>query len=303
MPVAITGVAEEFHMLLQRIFASVMLLVCAGAERRSDHGVTFDTVMRMIRGYENKQHVLFIDNWFTSPAVLDALKQRGIRCCGSVRRNRRGMPAIPEADIRALGRGESIQRQKDDTSLAVWKDQKVVWVLYNHCSPLEVASLERWSDSGNKISIGCPRAIRDYFYGARSVDVLSQLHYAYLPGRKAMRCWPRLAWWLLDMCVVNAFKLWSAAAQHLGQLRFREELMHELVAQLPPDQRPQRASARPNPATALAKDHYPEHTDSRGDCVVCCDRAIGRTRSRFLCAECGVHLCVGKCFSMYHSDV
>jgi hypothetical protein len=84
-----------------------------------------------------------------------------------------------EADIRALGRGEWIQRQNGDTSLAVWKDQKVVWLLYNHCSPAETASLERWSKAGNKVSIGCPKAIRDYFYNARSVDVLSQLHYAY----------------------------------------------------------------------------------------------------------------------------
>src|SRR5665648_793900 len=88
------------------------------------------------------------------------------------------------------------------------------------------------SDAGRKVSIGCPRAIRDYFYGARSVDVLSQLHYAYLPGRKAQRSWPRLAWWLLDMCVINAFQLWSKGQQHPGQLRFREELMHELVAQM-----------------------------------------------------------------------
>ena len=48
--------------------------VYSGAERRSEDGATFDTVMRMTRGYENKGHVLFVDNWFTSPAVLDALK-------------------------------------------------------------------------------------------------------------------------------------------------------------------------------------------------------------------------------------
>ena len=87
---------------------------------------------------------LYIDNWFTSPAVLDALKQKGIRCCGSVRRNGRGVPVIPEADVLVLGRGEWIQRQKGDTSLAVWKDQKVVWVLYDHCSTTETASLNRW---------------------------------------------------------------------------------------------------------------------------------------------------------------
>jgi len=35
------------------------------------------------------------------------------------------------------------------------------------------------------------------------------------------------------MCIINAFQLWSKGQQHPGQLRFREELMHELLAQLP----------------------------------------------------------------------
>ena len=274
--------------------------IYAGAEPRSEEGATFDTVMRMTQGYEDKGHVLYIDNWFTSPAILDTLKQKGIRCCGSVRRNRRGMPTIPDAEVRALGRGEWIQRQKDDTSLAVWKDQKVVWVLYNHCSPDETASLDRWSEGGNKISIGCPKAIRDYFYHARSVDVLSQLHYAYLPGRKAMRSWPRLAWWLLDMCIINAFQLWSIGRDHPNQLDFRIQLMHQLLEQLPADQKPQRASKRPNPADSLAKDHYLEHAALRGDCVVCSSTSPKRVRPQFVCAKCQVHLCVGACFAAYH---
>ena len=189
-----------------------------------------------------------------------------------------------------------------DATVAVWRDQKAMWLLYNHCSPTETASLDRWSDEGNKISIGCPRAIRDYFYGARSVDVLSQLHYAYLPGRKAQRCWPRLAWWLLDMCVINAFKLWSAAVQHPGQLRFREELMHELLAQLPPDEKPSRASKRPKAADSLAKDHYPEHSQQIGDCAACSRQPENRVRTHVVCAACRVHLCLGECFSCHHAD-
>jgi hypothetical protein len=275
--------------------------VYAGAERRSEEGATFDTVMRMTRGYEDKGHVLYVDNWFTSPAVLDALKQRGIRCCGSVRRNRRGMPHIPEADVRALRRGEWTTRQKNDTILAVWKDQKVVWLLYNHCSPNETASLDRWSEAGNKISVGCPKAIRDYFFNARSVDVLSQLHYAYAPGRKSMRSWPRLAWWLLDMCIVNAFKLWSIGRDHPSQLDFRIQLMHQLLEQLPADQKPRRAGKRPNPADSPAKDHYPERSELERDCVQCSQQSTQRKRSRIICAKCCVHLCVGDCFSKYHA--
>lgn len=275
--------------------------VYAGKEERSADGATFDTVMRMIAGYEEKQHVLFTDSWLTSPALLLALQQKGIRLCGSVRRNRKGLPALSSEDVNALGRGEWIQRQKGDMSLAVWRDQKTMWLLYNHCSPGEAASLERWSEAGNKISIGCPRAIRDYFYGARSVDVLSQLHYAYLPGRKAMRSWPRLAWWLLDMCIINAFKLWSRGQQQPRQLDFREELMRELLKELPLEQKPQRASRRPHAADSLAKDHFPELMSKDRDCVVCSQQPEKRARSSYVCHTCQVHLCCGSCFSLYHS--
>jgi hypothetical protein len=275
--------------------------VYAGAEERSADGATFDTVMRMTRGYEDKGHVLYIDNWFTSPAVLDALKQRGIRCCGSVRRNRRGMPIIPEADVRALGQGQWIQRQKGDTSLAVWKDQKVIWMLYNHCSPGESASLDRWSEAGNTISVGCPKAIRDYFYGARSVDVLSQLHYAYLPGRKAQRSWPRLAWWLLDMCIINAFKLWSIGKNRPSQLDFRIELMHELLQQLPTSDRPRKRGGPPRTAGDSVKEHFAEAAGGQGDCAQCSRQPGHRVRSSFICHSCRAHLCLGECFVLYHS--
>ncbi len=275
--------------------------VYEGKEERSADGATFDTVMRMLQGYEEKAHILFTDNWFTSPALLLALQQKGIRLCGSVRRNRRGMPALAAEEASALRQGQWIQRQKGDMTLAVWRDQKVMWVLYNHCSPTEAASLERWNDRGHKVSIGCPRAIRDYFYGARSVDVLSQLHYAYLPGRKAMRSWPRLAWWLLDMCVINAFKLWSIGQHRPSQLDFREQLMHELMKQLPAEDAPRKRGAGLHPAHALAREHFPERADDERDCVVCSHRPATRTQSRLICHACQVHLCAGQCFSSYHA--
>jgi hypothetical protein len=275
--------------------------VYAGKEERSADGATYDTVMRMLQGYEDKAHILFTDNWFTSPALLLALQQKGIGLCGSVRRNRKGMPAISEADVRALGRGEWIQRQKGDATVAVWRDQKTMWLLYNHCSPTDAASLERWNDAGRKVAIGCPRAIRDYFYGARSVDVLSQLHYAYLPGRKAQRSWPRLAWWLLDMCVINAFKLWSKGQQHPGQLRFREEIMHELLKQLPSEYVPRKRGAGLRPAHALASEHFSTRVDQERDCAVCSLRADRRVQTHLICSACQVHLCLGACFAQYHA--
>jgi hypothetical protein len=267
----------------------------------SRFGSTYDTVLRMVQGYENKQHVLFMDNYFTAPVVLDALKEKGIRCCGSVRSNRKGMPKIPQNEVESLGRGQWLQRQREDMTVAVWKDRKVIWLLYNHCSPQETSSLERWGSTGNKISIDCPRAIYDYLYHARSVDVLNQLHYSYLTGRKSIKCWSRLAWWLLDMCIINSFKLWSTANQTCTHLQFRIQLMHELLEQLPTKQMPRKRRADHPLPPYLAHQHYTAHAAEARDCVVCSRQPSQRMRTHFICATCQVHLCMGTCFADYHS--
>jgi hypothetical protein len=276
------------------------------AEDASLHGATFDTVLRMIEGYENKHHTLFCDSWFTSPTLLDALKENGILCCGSVRRNRKGMPpmgVISKKAVKQLQQGEYIQRQKGDTTACVWKDRKAMWVLYNHTSPAATTTIDRWKDNGNRIPIGCPQAVSDYFHHARSVDVINQLHYSYPTGRKSKRCWSRLVWWLLDICIVNAFQLWSTENQHARQLDFRDQLMRQLAEQLPPEQKPHRASTRPNSATALAKDHFPERTAVERRCAQCCSGRQGRrVESSFICNACGVHLCIGECFAAYHAQ-
>jgi len=272
-------------------------------EHPSPLGSTYDTVMRMTADYQHQQHILFTDNWFTSPAVLDELKRRGIRCCGSVKRNRRGMPVITDEQVKALRQGEWLQRQKGDATTAVWRDQKAMWVLYNHCSPEEVASLDRWNDAGRKVSIGCPRAIRDYFYGARSVDVSNQLHYSYLVGRKSKRAWSRLAWWLLDMCIVNAFQLWAIGKHAPRHLDFREELMHSLVKLFGSNREAVQASRGANAAVALARQHYSFLSDAVGDCEVCSQRPDHRVRTSYRCHKCKVCLCIGSCFARYHSHL
>jgi Transposase IS4/DDE_Tnp_1-like zinc-ribbon len=269
----------------------------------SESGATYDTVIRMTQQYHNQQLILFTDNWFTSPTLMNALKQRGILMCGSVRSNRKGMPKIAKKHVKSLSKGECIQRQKGDMCLAVWKDQKAVHVLFNHVSPRACTTLERWTDADERISIGCPQAIHDYFYHARSVDVVNQLHYSYLPGRKARRCWPRLAWWLLDMCIINAFKLWSIGQQHPNQLRFREELMHELLEQLSTDDKPRKHGGHPPRPNAPATIHSSELAAEERDCKHCSHRPENRKQTNYICSACQVHLCLGDCFRAYHADV
>jgi hypothetical protein len=269
----------------------------------SESGSTFDTIIRMVQRYQHRQLILFTDNWFTSPTLMLALSDMGIRLCGSVRTNRKGMPVLNKKMVNRMNHGAWLYLQKNDMCLAVWKDQKVIWVLYNHISPHETATVQRWNDESEEVDIECPKAIHDYFHYARSVDIVSQHHYSYLLCRKAQRCWPRLAWWLIDMCILNAFQLWKkAGGNDDSHLEFRTRLMRELLNQLPANRRPRRNDKRPRASDCVAMYHHSIHVDEDRDCVQCSDRNHQRKRTNYKCAACDKYMCLGQCFALYHSS-
>ena len=262
-----------------------------------------DMVLELTQLYRNNNHVLYIDSLFTSPTLVDSLYRVGIRVCGSVKRNRVGMPpsvVLPPDKLSSIPRGSHHQLQKGNVTLCAWRDKKLVLLLYNHSDPNKLTSMTRWNDSGEGYELTCPQAIRDYFHHARAIDVINQLHYSYLPGKKSRKCWTRLVWWLIDICILNAYRLWQVQHPKESHLDFRMRLAQELMDCLPAERRPQRAAHPPPGGTSLAKDHFPIVMPSLGDCVHCSKRDERRARSQYGCAACNAHLCITPCFGDYH---
>jgi hypothetical protein len=262
-----------------------------------------DMVMQLTSLYRNNNHVLYIDTLFTSPTLMASLFNVGIRVCGSVKRNRIGMPSAAEltpAQLAAIPRGAHLQMQRGDATLCAWRDKKLILLLYNHIDPNLLTTMQRWGDDGVIYQLGCPQAISDYFHHARAVDVINQLHYSYLPGRKSRKCWTRLVWWLIDICILNAYRLWQVQHPDESHLSIRMQLALELMECLPADRRPQRGAQAPTGAPALAKDHYSLLTQVRGDCKHCSHQPDRRVTTFYICTKCRAHLCVGACFAAYH---
>jgi hypothetical protein len=262
-----------------------------------------DMVLQLTQHYRNNSHVLYIDTLFTSPTLVASLFNVGIRVCGSVKRNRIGMPStavLTPAHLLAIPRGAHLQMQRGDLTLCAWRDKRLILLLYNHIDPNLLTTMQRWGEDGAIYQLGCPQAIRDYFHHARAVDVINQLHYSYLPGRKSRKCWTRLVWWLIDICILNAFRLWQVQHPAESHLTFRMQLAHELMECLPANRRPQRgARGRPG-AGALAMDHYSILVSEDRDCLVCSEQPAHRKRTNYVCAACQQHMCLGACFSSYH---
>jgi len=107
---------------------------------------------------------------------------------------------------------------------------------------------------------------------------------------------------LIDISIVNAFQLWSIGKEAPKQLDFREQLMHALVKLLGSNREAAQASRGANACVALAHEHFTALSAEERDCKQCSVRPHSRTRTNYVCSECKVHLCIGKCFAQYHRE-
>jgi len=131
------------------------------------------------------------------------------------------------------------------------------------------------------------------------VDTIDQLHANYSIGRKSKKWWPRLVWWLIDMCIINAYSLYQQKQQvQIAQLQFRQLLMQQVIEQYGQEHN----SADKSSSSSYhkqQKQHWPQTTDAERDCVYCSNRSELRRQSRVQCELCQVHLCI-DCFKLYH---
>ena len=113
----------------------------------------------------------------------------------------------------------------------------------------------------------------------------------------------RLAWYLLDCAIVNAFKYHEALAGRMkiaqNQREFREQLRDELIAGHCYRKQMGRPAA---PSESLRYDNGKhliiEHNERLSRV---CAGSVCSTRTFYLCQRCAVHVCV-RCFAAYHTQ-
>jgi hypothetical protein len=304
--------AHKPHPFGYKVFTLASLHYCrrmelypGAAAREAGSSSTHDLCVRLLHGYENKNHILFTDSWFTSPALLQSLAAVDIAICGSVRHNRKGMPPstqLSSSILHQLPRTQTLYFQRNNMCVTAWKDKKPICVLYNHKHPSsDLVTLHRRCKHGGHYDVKAPAPVAAYFKYMRSVDVINQLRYTYPIGRKGKRARWRLVWWLIDMCIVNAYTIWTVDRQDANQLDFRTKLMNELAEARHNESRAAVERVAIMRGAMLAKDHYPSRSGEERDCALCSRRPQNRKQSRVVCSACKVHLCIGECFRLYHS--
>ena len=164
--------------------------------------MTHAVVMKLVEPIEDRGHHVFMDNYYTSPQVFAVLRSNGFGACGTLRLNRRGLPAaikqrVKKQEIKAI--------RLDASMLAIkWMDKRLVTVLttIHDDSVVEVERRSRHAPGGTE-RIEKPQAVAEYNHYTGGVDTADQLLSYYGFSRRTVKWWRRV-FFLLDMAVVNS---------------------------------------------------------------------------------------------------
>ena len=270
--------------------------VCEGARSGNESVTAAEAALELVRPYHNHNRILYMDRLFTSPNLLATLLENKTRGCGTVRNNRVGLPEEFKRKEKEMKSGEMECWQKGNMGALVWKDRRLVYMLTTYVSP---KTTQRVLRKGRSKKQRVPRVILDYNKFKGGVDTVDQLRDSYAIGRKSLKWWPRLAWWCIDICIVNAYSLHCINDSNpMTHLQFRERLMHQLL-----EKYGQHQGSREGKRQKIARPNQDQHQlvfdGFERDCSICSRGRLGRKQTTYKCELCDIFLCITPCYDIH----
>ncbi|XP_037527279.1 piggyBac transposable element-derived protein 4 isoform X1 [Rhipicephalus sanguineus] len=285
-------------------------IVCTGATTgvtiTKELGFTGSVVVELLRDFLDKGHSLFVDDWYTSPALFKFLLSRQTNACGTVHANRKGLPEF----AKKLQQGE-VDSYHSNAMLALkWHDRQDVHMLSTmHGAELAEAEKVDWR-AGQKKKM--PKCVLEYNKKMGLVDKVDVQPSFSKSIRKAMKWNKAFFFHLLDMSLLNAFILFREnTASTTTFADFKRQVVSQLIEEhhtekskrgRPTGDHPLRLTARHFIQKLPPTDAKKNRTQRR--CHVCANttrRKKVRKDTRYMCVECNKALCVEPCFEDYHT--
>jgi hypothetical protein len=277
----------------------------------------------------HKNHVLIADNYYSSLAVVDIVKSRGMEYIGTVRSNRQGLPkdaAFAKEGAQVKKRGTMVSYSyKEKYYITSWQDTKPVMML-STMPTTQTKIIRNTKDNDGRhqvLELYRPNIIGLYNMGMGGTDLFDQRLKYNRFSIKSKR-WPhRVIFHLFNCCMINAYILHKLKnnlqrkdmgyAQRtfiyslMANIKERFPRTQEEIRLLPPPERFVAASQAWKSRERQFGFHYPvnqkqrddQGTNNRRHCVVC-----GQRTSTY-CKTCMAYCCLGhgeefSCFWKLH---
>nr|XP_022290940.1 piggyBac transposable element-derived protein 4-like [Crassostrea virginica] len=287
--------------------------------RPSENGATYDLVMDLLRNYYEKGHILFCDNYYSSPRLFMDLWILGTGATGTVRQYRKGIPKIIK-DCKLSTRGETSTVHYGPLSCLKYQDSKTVYLISTtETSNIVTTSNHDFHTNETKIR---PSMVHVYDKKMGAVDRNNQMVENYKLNIKTLKWWKKLFFHLINVAIVNSYIIYKECTTRstpMVQRHFRRRLVEELLeysgqTNVAPVGRP-----APKVLERLTGRHFVDKFIEGGktlhrQCIVCgpaerkmCDAVRPGEKRRFghmtsyKCKQCNVPLCITPCFEIFHT--
>lgn len=266
--------------------------------------------------------LVVFDNFFSSVPLLEKLHARNLFSCGTVRSTRKYLPDIIQREPKSkklkgskskqvkLKRGEYQFKTKNHVAATKWMDRKPVCMLSTAHNPKDTTTVQRKNKNGSKTAVPCPKVVAEYNANMGGVDRFDQLRERYGIGRRSTKWWHRLMYFLIDMAIVNGHIMWKNSREvrkNLDQVSFRLRLARQLINGFTSRKRRGRPANFQNKKKSIPEEvkfvnvgrHWPGKGPTSRRCKHCSTKKHEK-RTRFLCTNCTVPLCI-ECFPDFHT--
>ena len=177
--------------------------------RADGDGFGVSDVKKLIDPLMNHGYFVFCDNFFPSVTLANELLKKDTYLCSTTRFNRKKFP--DKLKKPNLKRGEKISEfvESDTVEYLIWQDQKSVHFINTIYNSAEQAELKRKNKDGSQTYVPCPVAVKNYNCLMGGVNVADAKRKVYSCSRHSKKWWHRLFYYIVDVCIVNAFIIQS----------------------------------------------------------------------------------------------
>ncbi|XP_020298636.1 piggyBac transposable element-derived protein 4-like [Pseudomyrmex gracilis] len=260
-------------------------------------GITGDIVAHFLKNFFNKGHVIYVDNWYSSPELAKFLHHRDTGIYGTVKKNRKFMPRLENK----LNKGE-IQVAHNDVWLVMkWMDKREVYMITTvHEVRFSPTGKKHWR---TKEDIVKPLCICEYNKNMGGIDNIDKQLSITETIRKTMKWYQKLFFHFVDLALANAHVLYNQKVEKkLSFPEFRIEVVRRLF-----NLEVHKHSYLAPTHSRLTGRHFPVEISNKGSsailqrkCKLCVMKKIKR-RSKYECNICHETLCIIPCFKTYHT--
>ncbi|CAM1329793.1 PGBD5 (predicted) [Pycnogonum litorale] len=276
------------------------------SDQRTDQSLTEQIVMRLIHKYLDQGYKVFMDNYYTSPALFDNLLVQETTAVGTLRKNRKEVPKKVLGS--KLKKGQHVFRRRGQLVALRWRDKRDVLMLSTcHTNATTSVRVRRQEELIQK-----PQVVVDYNLGKKGVDYSDQMISYYAFTRKSYKWWNKLFFRLLYCTLSNAYIIYNAkcTGKPMTYVKFLESIAKAWANES--------EDSMPGPSRTTVNDRlkarhfcsYIPPTEKKRQptriCKVCSEKSASegnrvRKETRFWCQDCEIPLCHIPCFELFHT--